>query len=215
MSNSTTSDVSPAAGARAAAQASRRAAILDAAKTVFFEEGYQLASMDRIAEAAGTTKRTVYDHFTSKDGLFAAVVERGCANVLAELPTPAELPDDPRVGVAQFIGRGAALMASPNCIRLERLVVAEAERRPEFARTLAEAYKAGERRFADYLAGRIAAGRLKPHDPAVAARLLSDAVLRGASLRGLLTGEPDGAERDAGARAAEVAVELYLAAYAA
>lgn len=201
----------PPAGPRAAAQAARRAAILSAAKQVFFDEGYQLASMDRIAERAGTTKRTVYDHFGSKDGLFAAVVEHGCANVLAELPAPEALPEDPREGVAQFIRRGAELMASVNCVKLERLVVAEAERHPDFAHTLAGAYRAGEERLAAYLARAITAGRLKPHDPALAARLLSDAVMRGVSMRGLLGGKPDAAEA---ARAAESAIALYLAAYA-
>lgn len=194
------------AGARAAA---RRESILDAAKDVFFDAGYQLASMDRIAERAATTKRTVYDHFGSKDGLFAAVVERGCANVLEALPAADELPDDPAEGVLLFIRRGVERATTPNCLKLERLVVAEAERQPRFARTLSDAFAAGEARLAAYLGSRVAAGRLKPHDTASAARFLCDAVNLGASLRGLL-GEAPAAS---GLRAAEAAVALYLAAY--
>src|SRR5689334_21258020 len=53
----------------------RRVAILEAAKNVFSEQGYELATMDDIAERAGTTKRTVYAHFENKETLFAAMVD--------------------------------------------------------------------------------------------------------------------------------------------
>src|SRR6266436_9778432 len=53
----------------------RREAILQAAKDVFSEHGYELATMDDIAERAGTTKRTVYAHFENKETLFVSMVE--------------------------------------------------------------------------------------------------------------------------------------------
>jgi len=37
--------------------------------------GYELASMDKIAETAGVSKRTVYNHFGSKENLFQAIVD--------------------------------------------------------------------------------------------------------------------------------------------
>jgi TetR/AcrR family transcriptional regulator of autoinduction and epiphytic fitness len=52
----------------------KRAAILDGAVDVFISMGYELASMDKIAETAGVSKRTVYNHFGSKENLFQAVV---------------------------------------------------------------------------------------------------------------------------------------------
>lgn len=54
----------------------KRDSILNAAAQVFIAEGYDRASMDRIAEVAGASKRTVYDHFPSKDILFRAVIDR-------------------------------------------------------------------------------------------------------------------------------------------
>src|SRR5260370_34582518 len=53
----------------------RREAILQAAKDVFLEQGYELATMDDIAERARTTKRTVYAHFENKEALFGAMAE--------------------------------------------------------------------------------------------------------------------------------------------
>ncbi len=47
-----------------------------AATAAFRDEGYESTSMDRIAERAGASKRTVYNHFGSKEALFQAVVAR-------------------------------------------------------------------------------------------------------------------------------------------
>jgi len=52
----------------------KRATILDGAIDVFISMGYELGSMDKIAEVAGVSKRTVYNHFGSKENLFQAIV---------------------------------------------------------------------------------------------------------------------------------------------
>ena len=51
----------------------KRKTILDAAMAAFRDDGYESASMDRIAELAGASKRTVYNHFGSKEALFQAI----------------------------------------------------------------------------------------------------------------------------------------------
>jgi AcrR family transcriptional regulator len=48
----------------------RRAAILNAAKTVFSLYGYQRASMADIAQAAGLSRPALYEHFRSKEDVF-------------------------------------------------------------------------------------------------------------------------------------------------
>jgi AcrR family transcriptional regulator len=50
--------------------------LLDAACAVFAAEGFDGATMEAIAERAGTTKPTLYARFGSKEGLFAAAVRR-------------------------------------------------------------------------------------------------------------------------------------------
>jgi Transcriptional regulator len=52
----------------------KRATILNGAIDVFISMGYELASMDKIAETAKVSKRTVYNHFGSKGNLFQAIV---------------------------------------------------------------------------------------------------------------------------------------------
>lgn len=46
--------------------------ILAAAEGLFYGEGVRAVSMDRLAEAAGVTKKTLYYHFRSKDELTEA-----------------------------------------------------------------------------------------------------------------------------------------------
>ena len=53
----------------------KRQDILNGAVKVFIESGYDVSSMDKIAEVAGVSKRTVYNHFQSKESLFQAVVD--------------------------------------------------------------------------------------------------------------------------------------------
>ena len=55
----------------------RRNLIVGTAEQVFFEKGYDLATMDEIAKKAEFTKKSVYSYFPTKDELFAAAVLRG------------------------------------------------------------------------------------------------------------------------------------------
>lgn len=158
---------------RGVASRRRREDILRAAKSVFFREGYALATIDRIAEQAGTTKRTVYDHFGSKEALFRETIAFACAQFVNLLPAPKELPPEPRNGVRAYLERVRALVSSPEIVRFQRLVIAEAERQPDLGPTLhVTAIAPSEKRLADYLAAAVASGRAKPHDTAGTARTL-------------------------------------------
>lgn len=59
--------------------------MLDAAGDVFAKKGFQAASMDEIAERSGITKALLYQYFDSKEGLYAACVERQRAALFTEI----------------------------------------------------------------------------------------------------------------------------------
>jgi TetR/AcrR family transcriptional regulator len=65
----------PLVARRARNGAATAAAILDAAHTEFAECGFAGGRMDRIAERAQVNKALLYHHYTSKEGLFLAVLE--------------------------------------------------------------------------------------------------------------------------------------------
>ena len=64
-----------------------RQRILSAAYVLFRQRGYSRVSMDEIASATAVTKRTLYNHFQSKDQLLAAVLEAQNELALAAFKT--------------------------------------------------------------------------------------------------------------------------------
>ena len=60
-----------------------REALIDAAAELFAERGYQGASLDEIAEAAGFTRGAIYSNFEGKEDLFLSVMARRNDELLA------------------------------------------------------------------------------------------------------------------------------------
>jgi len=64
--------------------------MLGAARDRFLADGYDRTSVDAVAAQAGVSKRTVYDHFADKDGLFASVVEQAAAALMSSVEEAVE-----------------------------------------------------------------------------------------------------------------------------
>lgn len=62
----------------------KRAAILEAAKSLFIRNAFSGTSMDAIAADAGVSKLTVYSHFGDKDNLFREVIRSRIQDLLPE-----------------------------------------------------------------------------------------------------------------------------------
>src|SRR5260370_26621861 len=59
-----------------AKSAATRAALLQAATTIFARDGYERAQIDEIAQASGRTRGAVYAQYKTKEQVFFAVQER-------------------------------------------------------------------------------------------------------------------------------------------
>jgi len=113
-----------------------RAAVVDAARTLFLRHGYAGTTMEEIAAAAGLTKRTVYNNYGDKDALFRQIV----ADVLAYAEAFARgLHEEFSVGVTAAnlratlddLARRLALgIVRPEVIALRRLLIGEARAFP-------------------------------------------------------------------------------------
>jgi AcrR family transcriptional regulator len=101
--------------------------ILFAAKDVFLETGYERASMDTVAARAGTSKRSLYARFESKEKLFLAVLNLVRELYLGRLKTPGAYAGEPAEAVTLFCGRFLQLMVWEPQLRTCRLSIAEAE----------------------------------------------------------------------------------------
>ncbi len=66
-------------------RAQRRDDILRAARVVFFERGFHLATVDDVAVAAEVSKGTVYLYFDTKETILAHLLLEGLDKLIAEL----------------------------------------------------------------------------------------------------------------------------------
>jgi AcrR family transcriptional regulator len=69
-------------GERRMSASERRTQLVEVAKHVFAEHGYDGASVEEIASRAKVSKPIVYEHFGGKEGLYAVVVDRETARLL-------------------------------------------------------------------------------------------------------------------------------------
>ncbi len=87
MSRPSTRDLPNAARARRRLSSeARRGELLDAALREFGSRGYYLTQMEHVAATAGVSKALVYQHFPSKDELFAAVTAQVVEGFMSRLP---------------------------------------------------------------------------------------------------------------------------------
>jgi AcrR family transcriptional regulator len=61
----------------------RRQQLLDISRRLFAERGLDATSIEEIAAQAGVSKPVVYEHFGSKEGIYAVVVDREVERFLA------------------------------------------------------------------------------------------------------------------------------------
>ena len=63
----------------------KREAIISAARQAFQEFGVIGTSMDKLAEMASVSKRTVYNHFSAKEELVMHIVKEQFQNALVDI----------------------------------------------------------------------------------------------------------------------------------
>src|SRR4051812_8971691 len=148
----------------------KRAQILSGAAAVFAADGYEGASMARIATVAGVSKGTLYNYFDSKAALFTAHVAETCERHLARVFDQADHAGDP-ASVLRSIGRRMVqMLLSDQGRAIYRMVIAEAAKFPALARGFFEAGPARAIGFlAAWLAEETRRGRLSVADPEFAA----------------------------------------------
>ncbi|MCP5060318.1 MAG: TetR/AcrR family transcriptional regulator [bacterium] len=114
--------------------------ILDAAESLFAERGYAGASLRDVAAAAGLRIPSLYNHFESKELLYAAVLDRGVDPVLDILNGFLAAPVNERPEHADVISQVMALL----------------ERHPNLPALLLQETQTGGRRLTPVLRRRFA-----------------------------------------------------------
>ncbi len=153
-----------------AEESERRAQILDAAFEEFSEKGYKGATIKGIARAAGLqSPALIYWYFPDKDALFREVLGARVPVVRA-VSEPDGLMDLPPEETLARLGRAYFAFERMD-VRVLKLVIGEAVRRPQVADTFV---RSGPARVLDFLKAymerQVELGRLRPHDVRSSAR---------------------------------------------
>jgi AcrR family transcriptional regulator len=194
-------------------ESAKRRQIVDGARAVFLAQGFDAASMNDIARAAGVSKGTLYVYFKHKEQLFEAIVEQECegqAEGIFDLD-----PNDhdveavlTRLGFAYI-----RFLCRPEKASAIRTVIAIAERMPELGRKFYESGPAkGIAKLAAYIAAQVDAGVLAVDDGEVAAAQLMEAyqAMLFKSMVFNFVREPSAQQIE---RVVLIAVKVFLAAY--
>jgi TetR/AcrR family transcriptional regulator of autoinduction and epiphytic fitness len=195
--------------------ARKRRQILDGARRIFLDRGFDAASMNDIAAEAGVSKGTLYVYFDSKEVLFRDLVkeEKG-----AQFPAIFDFDvadPDVRATLTRVGTAFARFLVQPHVVTAKRIVVAIADRMPAMA---LEFFEEGPRqcahRVAEYLDVQVAAGRLAIPDSYLAAVQFLELSQATLSLP-LLFGVREVVSEERIAKVVEAAVNVFLAAYSA
>jgi len=168
----------------------RRGRLIQAAEDVFLERGYVLATMDDVSRRAGMSKKTIYQLFSTKQALFAALIAQYTEHLMMPIKT-----DDgtrgPRAVLEDFLRALARFVLSPRQVAMHRLVISEAMRTPELAQAfLREAMDSGKCSLVAWFERQHERGALAIEDAEEAASILCGFVISEPQMR-LLYGQDD------------------------
>ncbi|MFI4936536.1 MAG: TetR/AcrR family transcriptional regulator [Caulobacterales bacterium] len=150
--------------------------ILKTADALFYGRGIRAVGVDLVAAKAGISKRTLYNHFASKDALIVAYLEgRARPNPITDAP-----PKEQILKLFERLERGFADRGFRGCPFVN--AVAELGEPEHPARAIARAFKEERRLWFRELAKRL--GAANPEALSMQLALLLDGAIAGALVRG-------------------------------
>lgn len=151
------------------ADSSKRRQILEGARKVFMDLGFDGASMGEIARAAQVSKGTLYVYFADKFALFEAILEQE-ARQHGQVVFNFDPARDAETTLMEFGRAYIHLLCRPGGGSAIRTVMAIAERMPDVGRRYyARVLDKTINRLSDYLKAHVASGDLEIGDCDLAA----------------------------------------------
>jgi len=153
-------------------QTSKRERIIEAGLKLFANESYQAVTMDRVAEAAGVAKGTLYLYFQSKEDLYLGILTDGMESMARNYQASVDARDDVKVRLRRAITLSIEFYDQRR--DLLRLMMTEEPRMPEARNRLREEWRdRGVRFFNSLIEEGIQSGAFRRVD----ARLATFAIL--------------------------------------
>jgi TetR/AcrR family transcriptional repressor of mexJK operon len=121
----------PGSRSSGAADAAKVMTLIEAAEDIFLAKGYHSATMDDVAQAAGMSKKTVYQLISSKAELFMTLLDH--YQTLLVYPTPQPDWSEQRILVEHLLAL-AKFLLSADQLAIIRLIMAEYTHSPDLSR---------------------------------------------------------------------------------
>ena len=191
---------------------SKRRQILDGARKVFMDLGFDGASMGEIARSAGVSKGTLYVYFDDKNRLFEAIVEEEALEQ-GKVAFNFDPERDVTMTLMEFGQAYIQLLCRPGGGSATRTVMAIAERMPEVGRRFYERVLENRiNRLASYLEAHVKTKDLSIDDCQLAASQFMQMCQASLFLPFIFQAAPaPSAERTA--QVVESATRMFLAGY--
>ncbi|TLP68843.1 TetR/AcrR family transcriptional regulator [Parasedimentitalea maritima] len=149
--------------------------VLEGARDVFMADGFEGASVDDIARAAGVSKATLYSYFPDKRLLFMEVARNECARQACDAVDMVETCCTPPEALTVAARQILSVILSDFGQKMFRICVAEADRFPDLGRQFYESGPMVVRaRVKEYLEQATARGELRIEDFDLAADQLAE-----------------------------------------
>ncbi len=156
--------------------ARKKIAIVEAAIELFQLNGFQGTSMDAIAARAEVSKRTVYNHFPSKQDLFERIAQSvwESVNEATAMDFDAMAPVEEQLKTLAM--KELVLVSNPDFLKLSRVLMAEFIHNQEMAQQILERFDQQQSSYTTWMQGAVQHGALN----------ISDAVQAGAQFHALI-----------------------------
>lgn len=192
----------------------KRDAIVQAAVAEFRAYGFEATSMDKVAATAEVSKRTLYNHFASKDALFAEILVQ-LWDRSATLLDRTYRPDQPlHEQLSALLLQKVAMLSGDDFIDLARVAIAATIHAPERAQDMLARLAEKENALLVWIKAAQQDGRLKPGDAALMAQQLENLVKGSAFWPQVTMGQPRlgiKAQKQLAAGAADLVLSRYAA----
>ena len=190
----------------------KREAIIQAAIAEFRNNGFQVTSMDKIAARAEVSKRTVYNHFPSKDELFAEILAQLWESSQDQLEQDYSRDQPLREQLRALMQVKMEMLNNASFMDLARVAIAETIHSPERAREMVARLGEREECLNVWIRAAQADGKLKAVDPSFAAYQLHALIKAFAFWPQITMGQPP-LTAEMQQHVVDSAVEMFLAQY--
>lgn len=146
----------------------KRENILDAAKRAFLAHGVQGTSMDKLAEMADVSKRTVYNHFSNKEELVLQMLSELWTRTMVEVDLPYDASKPLEGQLRQLLSAETELVSGNEFLGLSRAAAGHYMFQPEKLQAAVQEFPVEDTALYRWITAAMSDGRLRKADANVA-----------------------------------------------